>query len=236
MNKSTYLILICWALLAFTLHAQDTLIISKSKDFIIDGYGNNPAWQGLEWIDLTQSVNLEPEELTRVKICYSESGIYFLFDCQDDRITATLLRDFSDLWTEDVVEVFLWPDTNFTVYFEYELSPKNIELPIIVPNRDGEFLGWRPWKYVGDRKVIHETSVQMKTTAEGAEIQGWTAEFFIPFKLLNPLVTEPIENGDVWRINMYRFDHDLATPTRWFWQPIEKRFHEFRKFGYAIFE
>ena len=61
------------------------------------------------------------------------------------------MRIFADLWTEDVVEIFFWPDEEMPVYFEYELSPRNYELPILVPNKAGSFLGWRPWKYEGER-------------------------------------------------------------------------------------
>ena len=43
------------------------------------------------------------------------------------------MGDFLDLYNEDVVEVFLWPDESFPVYFEYEVSPLNYELPIIIP-------------------------------------------------------------------------------------------------------
>ena len=36
-----------------------------------------------------------------------------------------------DLWNEDVFEVFLWTDERYPVYFEYEISPLNHELPIL---------------------------------------------------------------------------------------------------------
>ena len=47
-------------------------------------------------------------------------------------------------------EVFLWPDERDPIYFEYEISPLGRELPILVPNLDGKFLGWRPWHYEGE--------------------------------------------------------------------------------------
>ena len=67
-------------------------------------------------------------------------------------MTATKTEDFADLWNEDVFEFFLWPDEQTPLYFEYEISPLGYELPILVPNFNGKFLGWRPWHYEGERK------------------------------------------------------------------------------------
>ena len=93
-----------------------------------------------------------------MKVLYSKKGLYVLMDATDAKITATMQDDFQDLWTEDVFEVFLWPDERDPLYFEYEISPLNRELPILIPNLDGKFLGWRPWHYEGDRKTRKATS------------------------------------------------------------------------------
>ena len=65
-------------------------------------------------------------------------------DGADRRLTASFEEDFSDLWKEDVFEAFVWPDERDTLYFEYEISPLGRELPILIPNLDDRFLGWRP--------------------------------------------------------------------------------------------
>ena len=229
-------ILICFLLLPGLSIAQDTIIVVKTDDFIIDGYGTNPAWNGSSWINIPQQTETEEVHRTTAKVMYSEIGIYVLFNCSDRKITATFLKDFSDLWKEDVVEIFLWPDTSQSIYFEYELSPKNIELPLIMPNLNGKNFGWRPWRYSGDRKTIHQTSVQMQTNDQGASISGWIAEFFIPFKLLKPLIVEAPKEGEVWRGNLYRIDYDTGKQVRWTWQETEKHFHEFDRFGYLLFQ
>ena len=60
---------------------------------------------------------------TRVKVLYSKKGLYVLMDATDKKLTATMQEDFQNLWTEDVFEVFLWPDERDPLYFEYEISP-----------------------------------------------------------------------------------------------------------------
>ncbi len=222
-------------LLGLYLRAQDTMLVVPTPDFVPDGYATQVSWQNADWLELPQRSHLDKKYTTRAKIMYSEKGLYYLFDCQDHKISATLQEDNANLWEEDVVEVFIWPDTQYPIYFEYELSPKNVELPILVPNLGGKFLGWLPWKYAGDRKVLHETSVQTQISDKGSEIVGWLAEFFIPFALLNPIVQEVPEPGDVWRGNFYRLDYDHEVVAAWSWQPVNINFHTFNKFGFLQF-
>ena len=109
-----------------------------------------------------------------------------------------------DLWNEDVFEVFLWTDERYPVYFEYEISPLNHELPILIPNFGGQFLGWRPWHYERDRATRKATSIIGGPKQSGAAIEGWRAEFFFPYALLRPLQNVPPKPGTHWRANFYR--------------------------------
>jgi hypothetical protein len=156
-------------------------------------------------------------------------------DATDRKLTSTMTEDFMHLWTEDVFEVFLWTDERYPVYFEYEISPLNRELPIIIPNFEGKFLGWRPWDYDGDRRIRKATSVSGGPKQSGAAIQGWRAEFFIPYALLRPLQNVPPVPGTRWRANFYRMDHDDGKHTQWDWARVGDSFHEYQKFGDLIF-
>ncbi len=157
---------------------------------------------------------------------YSERGLYVLFFCDDDSITATLTDDFANLYNEDVVEVFFWPDESTPLYFEYELSPLNYELPILVPNFNGKFLGWLPWHYEGARKTKHDVVIEKG--------RSWTASFFIPYALLTPLKNVPPQKGTVWRCNFYRIDYDKGN-SEWSWQLTRTTFHDIQRFGHVIF-
>jgi hypothetical protein len=161
---------------------------------------------------------------------YSNTGLYFLMEGTDRTLTATMNEDFMDLWTEDVFEVFLWTDERFPVYFEYEISPLNRELPILIPNFGGQFLGWRPWHYDRDRVTRRATSVIGGPKRSHASIQGWRAEFFIPYTLLRPLQNVPPKAGTRWRANFYRMDYDAGRHTHWEWARVGS-FHEYEKFG-----
>jgi hypothetical protein len=238
-------ILLCLSLLINTavIFAQNTepegkdatIHIKKIADFTVTGNGSSEAWKTAEWVRLTpQEEGISGYE-TKVKILYSETGLYFLYSCQDEKLTATMHDDNMNLWEEDVVELFLWPAEDFPVYFEYEISPLDFELPIIVPNYKGKFLGWLPWNYAGDKRVIHATSVTGGQKKSGSQLTSWTAEFFIPYKLLSPLPNVPPSPGTKWRANMYRIDYDLKA-IHFSWQKTNRTFHDYNSFGTFVFE
>ncbi len=212
------------------------MTVKPCSDFEVTGEGSNPAWDRADWVPLHRRGSGGHTYSTRFKALYSDTGLYFLMEGTDRRLTASFADDFADLWKEDVFEVFLWTDERHPVYFEYEISPLNRELPILIPNFDGQFLGWRPWNYEGKRRTRKATRAIGGEKRSGADITGWRAEFFIPYDLLRPLRNVPPKRGMRWRANFYRVDHDDGNVTGWDWARVGKSFHEFEKFGVMVFE
>lgn len=206
------------------------LKIALTVDFEITGTGSAPQWEKTSWLPITQRQNTGGKYATSIKVLYSTTGIYCLFRCEDRKITASLKEDFTDLYKEDVIEIFFWPDESVPVYFEYELSPLNYELVIVVPNYNGNFFGWLPWHYEGERVTRHETTIK-----EQVGDASWMAEVFIPFALLKPLIQGPPEKGARWRANFYRIDYDGGRSS-WSWQLTQKTFHDYKNFGTIVFD
>ncbi|QNF35378.1 carbohydrate-binding family 9-like protein [Adhaeribacter swui] len=215
------------------------LIIKKTPDFTVTGEGKSPNWAKTKWVSMPVQETAGEKLNTKAKILYSETGIYFLFHCEDQKLTATFEEDGKPLYKEDVVEVFLWPDPAIPAYLEYELSPLNYELVLMIINKDGKFSGWRPSSYTGKRQIQHATSVQGGEKKSQAAIKSWMGEIFIPFSLLQPMVLGAPAPGSKWRANFYRIDHDKGYTTG-SWQKTTPNkpanFHEFNKFGTFVFE
>jgi len=208
------------------------LKVKHTTNFDVTGDGSAANWNNTEWLMLRQRNNTNVTYQTQLKLLYSDSGIYCLYRCEDRKIKATLKEDFLDLYNEDVVEAFFWTDETAPVYFEYELSPLNYELPILVPNIKGNFLGWRPWHYEGSRRTKHATHIDKN----GEAVTSWTAEFFIPYALLTPMANVPPQKGTQWRANFYRIDYDKGEAT-WQWQIVQREsFHDYQSFGTIVFE
>ena len=215
--------------------APKELRVGPTEDFEVTGDGANEFWSKAEWMALSpRGANNQPQQ-TRIKLLYSRKGLYVLMDAADKKISARFQDDFENLWTEDVFEVFLWPDERDPIYFEYEISPLNKELPILIPNLGDKFLGWRPWHYEGARKTRKATSAVGGPVESGATITGWKAEVFIPYELLVPLRNIKPEPGTRWRANFYRMDYDDGQAS-WDWARVGRSFHEFARFGTLIFE
>ena len=214
-------------------------IVAKTDDFTVTGDGSAQNWEKAEWLQLTQRRPSEIDNFRSVKVktLYSQTGIYCLFDCQDKKITAAMEADFSNLWEEDVVEVFFWTDDEASpTYFEYEISPLNYELPILIYNNEWELLRWQPFHYEENRQTQHAVTVRGGEQKSNAEVTGWTAEFFIPYKLLFPLNNVPPKSGTKWRANFYRLDYDEERSKSWSWQLTERNFHDYLRFGTLSFE
>ena len=216
--------------------AARMLRVRRTEDFAVNGAGDTSAWEKAAWEPLHRRTADGHPYKTRFKMLYSETGLYVLMEGEDRTITATMNEDFLDLWKEDVFEFFLWPDERYPVYFEYEISPLGQELPIIIPNFGGRFLGWRPWHYEGPRQTQKATTVTGGAKRSGARVTGWKAEVFVPYELLKPLQSVPPQPGTRWRANLYRVDYDDGRSTSWDWARVGPSFHEFDKFGTLVFE
>ncbi len=213
-----------------------TLTVRGCVDFEVTGRGDALQWERADWVALHTRPGGSHHYEARFKLLYSEKGIYVLFDGTDKQLTATMQQDFQELWTEDVFECFFWTDEQHPVYFEYEISPLGRELPILIPNLNGRFLGWRPWQYEGARRTRKAVSARGGRCAPHANVSGWRAEVFIPYDLLQPLGNVPPQPGTRWRANFYRVDYDEGRTTAWDWARVGPSFHEYRSFGTLVFE
>jgi len=241
----TSIILTLILILSFTLNlmgsmheneSDTSLHVKKCIDFAINGQGDNAEWKLAKWTNMPILDDTQFKYETKVKMLYSESGIYVLAYCEDKEISTDYSIDQGDIWNGDVFEVFLQTDVNNPLYFEYEINPLNAELAILVPNNEGDFFGWAPWHYEGDRKVKKAVKIHDGIAASGAKISGWTAELFFPYTLFKALKNVPPISGTIWKGNFYRMDYDTGEQIKWSWKPIHETFHEYKNFGSITFD
>jgi len=232
------LILLCSAMPESKSQLTDNtaLAVIKCNDFKLSGEGTNEQWSDAKWVDMLSLKNKVNPFATRFKIMYSATGIYVLGECQDGLISTAYTVDQGDIWNGDVFEVFFQTDPANPLYFEYEINPLGAELAILVPNNEGDFFGWSPWHYEGDRRVQKVVKIHGGKATSGEKIEAWTVEIFIPYKLFKALKNVPPESGTIWKANFCRIDHDGGTSNLWAWKPINKSFHEYQKYGTLVFQ
>jgi hypothetical protein len=192
------------------------LTVASTTDFEPTGDGSDPRWSLVDWTVMRRIAGTSPFG-TLFKCLYSRTSIYFVFACADRQLTTTAMRDNDDVWLGDCVEIFLWPDTQKRIYFQYDLSPLGTELALLVPNDGQSHFGWTPWRYHGDRRVRASTAVFGGERAPMAMASKWMAEIRIPFALLTGVASVLPRSGSTWRANVYRVDHGPADVSRWAW-------------------
>jgi predicted TIM-barrel fold metal-dependent hydrolase len=216
--------------------AERSIHVRRTDDFPLTGDGKAAAWKTTAWTTLQKRSGGKLDYNARFKILHSLSGVYVLMNGSDRKVTASIDRDFTDLWHEDVFEFFFWPDPKEPLYLEYEISPLAHELVLLVPNLDNAQMGWRPWHYEGPRKTRKAVCISRAAAPGSEEVVGWTAEVFVPYDVFKPLRNVPPQAGTQWRANFYRVDYDDQRATAWSWTPVGPSFHEYEKFGTLLFD
>lgn len=156
--------------------------------------------------------------------------LFAIFSMDDDELCATLYERDSELWREDVVEVFLQPEVRDS-YYEFEASPNGtlFDARVLFPGPTRETMsvdvrwncaGFRAWvRRVFDRPGHTTLEVVMR----------------IPFSCLTGM---PPARGDSWRANFYRIDRSSQGDMFAAWSPTltpKPDFHVPDRFGRLLF-
>ena len=217
--------------------ADQSLRVARTDDFTVTGDGINGAWQKTAWTSMTRLPGGKHPYDARFKMLYSPTGVYVLMTGSDRKLSAKLDRDFADLWFEDVFEFFLWPDERQSVYLEYEISPLDHELAILVPNFGHKFMGWRPWHYEGPRKIHKAVSVSGGAAKPGRRDHRLDGRGLRSLRALETPRQRPAAAGRPLASEF--LPRRLRRPrpsTSWSWTPVGRSFHEYEKFGTLVFE
>jgi hypothetical protein len=167
-----------------------------------------------------------PRLATRVTLEDAGSALRIRFECEDPDPWATLAERDGDLWTEEVVEVFLAAgEETPKAYFELELNPLGtlFDARVIGPHGDRSAMTVdRSWRAAG-----------LTTAVEIDPAGRWRAELTIPWRTIG--------DGEErwWRCNFFRIDrprtpNSLAAPEFSAWSPTcmsPADFHRPARFG-----
>lgn len=171
-----------------------------------------------------------PRLETSVTIWRDQARLFILFTGADDEVVATLREHDSDLFTEDVVEVFLAPK-RLEEYFEIEVNPLGavFDARVSSPALSREAMTVdRSWDCQGLFAAVRRQS-------EGDGITTVDTILCIPFEALG---SETPARGEVWRGNFYRIDRGSRGDSFSAWSPTfadPPDFHLPGKFGELVF-
>jgi hypothetical protein len=172
-----------------------------------------------------------PRLATSVAAWYDEECVTFVFSGTDDHIHATYHERDEPLYEQDVVEVFLAPET-LTRYYEIEVSPHGTIFDAAIDSPDGI------------RKTMHAEKswncsglvAAVRKITESSGVMSFDTLVRVPFACLGR--TTPAE-GETWRANFFRIDRHAEHGDEFSaWQPTLKEpadFHVAAAFGILRF-
>jgi len=214
-----------------------------AEELELTGRLDDPLWQKAPAANLVETVSGKPGKFaTEVRALCSATTFYVGFHCEDDYVWGTMTEYGSDIFKEEVVEIFVSPTGGLQQYFEINLSPKNVLFDACIfnsrtgpgPRSSANLKILRDFSITGIRTAVH---VEGELDKPGAA-RFWRAEYAIPLDQLFNAPHNPPEVGDRWRINFYRIDSPRSGEQELYaWSPTGfPDFHAPWRFGTLTFQ
>ena len=117
------------------------------------------AWHALTGphadLALTSDDGRATRYATAARLLWDDRYLYAAFECEDPDIWGTLTERDAHIYDEEVVEVFLDDDSDGVSYLEFEVSPRNVVLDLMVLTRgERTKLIWA-WDCEGLQTAVH---------------------------------------------------------------------------------
>ncbi len=188
----------------------------------IDGDLSKAAWRTTEPVSLVLvDSSRPPDQPTTVRMLYDDEHLYFAFHAVDRDIWSTFRERDEMLSEQEVVEMFIDPFGLGKVYFEFNISPHNVVFDAVILNRmeppDGprDIAGLREWDCPGLQTAV---TVEGELDTRRPVSEYWDVEAAVPLRELAPPRLPP-EQGDEWRLNLYRIDRGRDKDEYQAWAP-----------------
>ncbi|HYH06580.1 MAG TPA: carbohydrate-binding family 9-like protein [Thermoanaerobaculia bacterium] len=156
-----------------------------------------------------------PRLTTSVAVWYDDEYLSVLFTATDDLVHATYTGHDDPLYEEDVVEIFLAPET-LVRYFELEVNPLGVLFDAVIDSPAGDratMRADRAWTCEGMFAVLRNVIESDGTMTIDTLVR-------IPFAALGRSTPHA---GETWRANFFRIDrHPRAGDEYAAWQPTMK--------------
>lgn len=205
------------------------LPVAQRQFKVEDPWEPAPDGQSVSLID--SSNGSLPRLETTVHCFYNEHSLNILFVGEDDLVRASYREHDDPLYEEDVLEIFLAPQT-LTTYCEIEVNPLGAIFDARVSSPDGTRntmsvdRGWTCQELHAFQRrdhILSESTWKFSTLVS------------LPFSSLAAGQPAP---GDRWRANFFRIDRHPSGDEFTAWQATGRKpadFHVPAAFGYLLF-
>ena len=195
-----------------------------SGAILIDGNLDETAWNGASVISNFNvytpegAENLSP---TEARMLWDSQNLYVAISCTDADIWSYSGQPADFLWYGDVGEIFLKPDHDSPVYYEFIAAPNETVYDARYPSRGaGGYSRFRTWS-----SGIRVGCVVDGTDDDPTDMDtGYTIEMAIPLSAFHGS-TLPAD-GVAWTFGMFRYDFSKLFDERLLLMSIPEILHD----------
>jgi len=201
----------------------------------IDGQGNERVWESaatisnfrMAWLGAEGEQRRSP---TRAKILWDRDYIYFWALLEDSDLQSTVKERDGKTWEDDVFEVFLKPSLSHSGYYEFHVTPGNVQMDLFIPQRAANAYSM----YRSADSFDFKSAVRLDGTLENRSDvdRGWEIEVAVAWKDFQPTGGRP-EPGERWTFSLCRYDFSSvkSEPHLTSIAPLKRKsFHDFEQF------
>jgi len=191
--------------------APKTYICKRATGpLVLDGRIDKPFWDAAAWtddfVDIEGDVRPKPSKRTRAKMLWDDEYFYVAAEMEEDEIWATLTERDSVIFHDNDFEIFIDPDGDSHLYYEFEINALNTvwDLLLVKPYRDGG-PPVNGWDIHGLRTAVY---IDGKLNDPTAQNRRWSVEVALPWAALRECAPEgrPPMPGEFWRVNFSRVE------------------------------
>jgi uncharacterized repeat protein (TIGR03806 family) len=201
----------------------------------IDGEGNEKVWESAATLSNFRMAWLGAEgeqqrSATRAKILWDRDYIYFWAELEDSDLQSLVKERDGKTWDDDVFEVFVKPSVTHSGYYEFHVTPGNVQMDLFIPQRGPNAYSL----YRSADSFDFKSAVRLDGTLENrSDIdRGWEVEFAVAWKDFQPTGGRP-EPGERWTFSLCRYDYSSGQnePHLTSIAPLKRKsFHDFEHF------
>ncbi len=188
---------------------------------LIDGK-SEAVWEQVPWTESFIDIEGNPDKKapydTRLKMLWDQSGLYFLARLDEPQLQASLTERESVIFKDNDFEIFIDPDGDGHLYYEYEINALGTEWDLLMakPYRDGG-PAITAWDIEGVQSAVYlEGTLNDPSDTD----QYWQVEIFFPWRSLLECASPKRvpKDGEQWRINFSR--------VQWEWSVRQGRYQK----------
>lgn len=176
----------------------------------IDGHLTEKAWRKAKILDFFVPVANQPAvSKTEGKILWDKKYLYVGFKAYDKDIWSYFTKRDSPTCQEDVLEIFIKPDSAKAEYYNFEINALGTVYDAFNLKRHaggGDHHRWQRWNCKGLKVGVKIKGILNDWTDQD---EYWQMEVAIPFASLPTMKGKPPAPGDIWQFHLSRYDYSV---------------------------